>query len=100
MQLPASGPGWIVRTVMDKRDTNAGAGSLFSSIRNYDWVTYRQLLTPKLVTTLRSGYTANASRPGRICASSKALSGVSVRWLVSARFGRDSSRYISPVINS
>lgn len=62
MQLPASGPGWIVRTVMDKRDTNAGAGSLFSSIRNYDWVTYRQLLTPKLVTTLRSGYTANAFR--------------------------------------
>ncbi len=31
-------------------------GSALERLRAYDWATYRQLFTPKLVTTLRGGY--------------------------------------------
>jgi len=38
------------------------AGGLWARIRAYDWATYRQLFTPKLVTTLSRGYSADAFR--------------------------------------
>lgn len=36
--------------------------ALLEALRGYDWATYRQLFTPKLVTALRAGYTADAFR--------------------------------------
>ena len=35
---------------------------LLARARTYDWATYRQLFTPKLVTALRSGYSVDAFR--------------------------------------
>lgn len=47
---------------MDNVPTEKLAGSLLRSIRDYDWATYRQLFTPKLVTALKAGYTKESLR--------------------------------------
>ena len=47
---------------MDKNRAGTPAGSLVQAIRSYDWATYRQLFTPKLVTALKTGYGAGDLR--------------------------------------
>lgn len=47
---------------MDKEPTDPAAGSLPEPARGFDWATYRQLFTPKLVTTLRRGYSGEMLR--------------------------------------
>ena len=54
-----------------RNDPTTAAGSVLAAIRNYDWVTYRRLFTPKLVTALRAGYTADTLR-------ADALAGITV----------------------
>lgn len=41
---------------MDDMHWPHAAHSLFARLRSYDWTTYRELFTPKLVTVLRRGY--------------------------------------------
>lgn len=47
---------------MDQGQTGMAWGSGIRSLRDYDWATYRQLLTPKLITVLKTGYTADTLR--------------------------------------
>jgi len=42
---------------MDDVPRRRALDSLLARIRDYDWATYRELFTPKLVTALRAGYT-------------------------------------------
>ncbi|MGQ0673880.1 MAG: SulP family inorganic anion transporter [Hyphomicrobium sp.] len=47
---------------MKTNQTGPGASALLGAIRNYDWVNYRQLFTPKLATALKAGYTSDTFR--------------------------------------
>lgn len=47
---------------MDSCEDDKTAASILSYIRKYDWATYRQLFTPKLVTALKAGYSADSLR--------------------------------------
>lgn len=47
---------------MQEQSRPPAASSILARIRNYDWTTYRELFTPKLVTTLRAGYTLETLR--------------------------------------
>ncbi len=58
---------------MDKGQTGRDERSFLSSIRSYDWATYRRLLTPKLVTALREGYTADTLRHDAIAGLTVAI---------------------------
>ena len=40
----------------------AASRSWLAAMRGYDWATYRQLFTPKLVTALKAGYTRDMAR--------------------------------------
>src|SRR5689334_12989306 len=50
-----------------------GLDAVLERIRGYDWATYRQLFTPKLVTTLRRGYSLDDLRHDAIAGITVAI---------------------------
>src|SRR5262249_46822669 len=50
-----------------------GLDAVLERIRGYDWATYRQLFTPKLVTALRRGYTLDDFRHDAIAGVTVAI---------------------------
>ncbi len=58
---------------MDSARMRSALRSLSAGVRAYDWATYRELFTPKLVTSLRSGYTAGMLRADAIAGLTVAI---------------------------